>query len=284
MKIIHSRWLSNPTIQPITLDHEIVAGGFSFEVQCLTKQRNPMSIKKKSSTTKTAKDDFFSNLNNPQHILSLSRITPLTPNQERLFTLFNEGHNIFVHGWAGTGKTLLSLYLGLRDVLDSETPRDKIIIVRSVVPSRDMGFMPGNMKEKSKVYELPYADAAAQLVAGSNSYEVMKSKGVIEFTTTSFLRGLTFTNAVIYIDEIQNLADHEIHTVMTRIGDGCRVIVSGDVRQTDFMKDPDRLGCMTFIRTVQNMSSFRSVEFGIEDILRSSFVKEYLIARDKVMC
>lgn len=240
-----------------------------------------MSIKKKSA--RNAKDDFFSNLNNPQHILSLTKITPLTPNQEKMFSLFSEGHNLFVHGWAGTGKTLLSLYLGLRDVLSADSPRDRIIIVRSVVPSRDMGFMPGNMKEKGKVYEMPYVDACSQLVAGSNSYEVMKSKGIIEFTTTSFLRGLTFSNAVIYIDEIQNLADHEIHTVMTRIGEGCRVIVSGDVKQTDFMREPDRLGCMTFIKTLSEMSSFRNVEFGLDDILRSTLVKEYLIAREKVL-
>lgn len=242
-----------------------------------------MSIKRKSGN-RTAKDDFFSNLNNPQHVYSLTPITPLTKNQSSMFNLFAEGFDIFVHGYAGTGKTLLAMFLGMSDVLDTNNDRDKMIIVRSVVPSRDMGFLPGNAKEKAKIYELPYIDACAQLVPGkSNAYETMKAQGIIEFTTTSFLRGLTFKNSVIYIDEIQNLADHEIHTVMTRIGEGCRVIVSGDIRQTDLQREGDKLGCATFIKTMNLMPTFRNVEFEVEDILRSSFVKDYIIARTEVL-
>jgi phosphate starvation-inducible PhoH-like protein len=240
-------------------------------------------MSKKKNGDKTV-ENFFSALTNPQHVLSIKTIDPLTDNQKKMFELFAEGHNLFVHGYAGTGKTLLSLYLGLTDVLSNQTVRDNITIVRSVVPSRDMGFLPGNAKEKAKVYELPYTDACAELMPGNgNSYELMKSKGIINFTTTSFLRGLTFKNSVIYIDEIQNMCDSEIHTIMTRIGEGCRLIVSGDLRQTDLQREAEKLGCMTFIKTMERMTSFKHVEFGIEDILRSSFVKDYIIARAEVL-
>jgi phosphate starvation-inducible PhoH-like protein len=237
-----------------------------------------------SKERKTKKDNFFSNLNNPQHVFRLANIQPLTPNQKTMFDLFAEGNDLFVHGYAGTGKTLLSLYLGLSDILAPDSIRENIIIIRSVVPSRDMGFLPGNAKEKAKIYELPYLDACKQLIPGStNAYDALKSNELLHFTTTSFLRGLTFKNSVIYIDEIQNLADHEIHTVMTRIGEGCRVIVSGDVRQTDLQREGDKLGCSTFIKTMQKMPTFKNVEFGVEDILRSSFVKDYIIARTEVL-
>lgn len=244
-----------------------------------------MSIKrKKSSFSPTAKDDFFSNLNNPQHAFSLTPVKPMTPNQQKMFDLFADDYDLFVHGYAGTGKTLLSLFLGLSDILSSDTERDNVTIVRSVVPSRDMGFLPGNAKEKAKIYELPYADACATLVPGKpNAYEAMKASGLINFTTTSFLRGMTFKNSVIYIDEIQNMCDNEIHTIMTRIGEGCRLIVTGDVRQTDLMRDHEKLGCMTFIKTMERMPTFANVEFGIEDILRSSFVKDYIVARAEIL-
>jgi phosphate starvation-inducible protein PhoH and related proteins len=244
-----------------------------------------LSIKKKNGSRKpaAARDEFFSNLTNPQHVMAMKPIKPLTPNQTTMFDMFGEGHNLFIHGYAGTGKTLLSLYLGLSDVLSNQTVRKQIIILRSVVPSRDMGFLPGSAKDKAKVFERPYVEACTQLFDGPNPYETLKSKGVIEFDTTSFLRGLTFKNSVIYIDEIQNCSDGEIHTMMTRIGEGCRVIVSGDVRQTDLQRDAEKLGCMTFVKTMEKMDSFRHIEFGVDDILRSGFVKDYILARTAVL-
>jgi predicted ribonuclease YlaK len=207
----------------------------------------------------------------------------MTPNQKSMFDAFAEGYHLFVHGFAGTGKTLLSLYLGLRDILSNETVRDNVTIIRSVVPSRDMGFLPGSAKDKAKVYELPYQDACGQLFSGPNAYEALKTKKCINFSTTSFMRGLTFKNSVVYIDEIQNMADNEIHTIMTRIGEGCRVIVSGDIRQTDLQREGDRLGCNLFIRTIEKMGAFQKIEFGVEDIVRSSFVKDYIISRAAVI-
>lgn len=243
-----------------------------------------MSIKRKSEKSLAIKNaEFFSTLTNPQHTFSLNKIEPMTKNQESMFTAFASGANLFIHGYAGTGKTLLSLYLGLQDVLSKENKRDNIIILRSVVPSRDMGFLPGNAKEKGKIFELPYGDACAQLFERPNAYEALKTQKIINFTTTSFLRGLTFKNSVVYIDEIQNMCDNEIHTIMTRIGDGCRVIVSGDIRQSDLLKEPEKIGCSTFIKTISKMESFKRIEFGVEDILRSSFVKDYIVARANVL-
>lgn len=232
---------------------------------------------------KNPNQEFFSNLNNQNHALALSTISPKTPNQEMMFKEFSEGHNLFVYGYAGTGKTLLSLYLGLTDVMSSETSRDNIIILRSVVPSRDMGFLPGSSKEKAKVYELPYQDVCNELFSKPNSYEALKAQKVVYFTTTSYLRGITFRNSVVYIDEIQNMADTEIQTIMTRIGEGCRIIVSGDLRQSDLFRENEKGGYGIFARTVQKMPSFRSIEFTSEDILRSSFVKEYILARESVL-
>lgn len=234
----------------------------------------PFRLTRKSSRIKAQRGKY-------RKIVSIEQMSdgPAT-----CFRVSHPSHLFVCQDFIVTHNTLLAMFLGLSDVLSGGNDRDKMIIVRSVVPSRDMGFLPGNAKEKAKIYELPYIDACTHLVPGKpNAYESMKAQGIIEFTTTSFLRGITFKNAIIYIDEIQNLADHEIHTVMTRIGDGCRVIVSGDIRQTDLQREGDRLGCATFIKTINLMPTFRNVEFGIEEILRSSFVKDYIVARAEVL-
>ena len=175
------------------------------------------------------------------------------------------------------------MYLGLREVISDSTIQDNMVIIRSVVPSRDMGFLPGKPCEKSMVFEIPYSDICSMLYSRPNAYEALKTQKILTFTTTSFLRGTTFKNAVVYVDEIQNMADNEIHTIMTRIGEGCRLIVSGDVRQTDLLKDCEKLGCMTFIKTMALIPSFKRIEFGIDDILRSSFVRDYIVARTEIL-
>lgn len=209
---------------------------------------------------------------------NIRQINPLTKNQEKTFDAYNEGKNLLLHGVAGTGKTFLALYLSLNSVIKGESPKP-IVILRSVVPSRDMGFLPGKMEEKIAVYEEPYRGICAELTNHPTSYDYFKRNEYIEFSTTSYLRGLTFRNNIIIIDECQNMTFSELDTVMTRVGEGCRVIFCGDFRQTDLIRDDERKGLLKFMNVVKSMNSFESIEFTKEDIVRSKLVKEYIIAK-----
>ena len=163
----------------------------------------------------------------------LRKISPLTPNQEKTFNAYNQGYNLILHGYAGTGKTYISLYLALKEILSGQSVHDKIVIVRSVVPSRDIGFLPGSIKDKIRVYEEPYKEICDELFGRGDGYDVLKMKHLIEFTTTSFLRGTTFNNAIVIVDELQNMTFPELDTVMTRMGERSKVMFCGDFRQTD---------------------------------------------------
>lgn len=212
----------------------------------------------------------------------IQKIEPKSISQEMLFTHYHNGNNLLLHGYAGTGKTFLSMALALKEILSSDKAYERLNIIRSVVPSRDMGFLPGDIKEKSAVFEAPYADICNHDLFGKpNSYENLKNEGVINFTTTSFLRGMTFSDSIIFIDEFQNMVDQELHTLLTRVGPRCRVIVSGDIRQSDLERDSEKRGMFNLIKIIQKMPSFRTVEFSIDDVVRSKFCKEYLIAKDQ---
>lgn len=213
--------------------------------------------------------------------LEIYDIEPATKNQEIAFSQYEDDKHLFMHGIAGTGKTFLSLFLALRDVLVFEKYR-KVIVMRSIVPSRDIGFLPGSQDEKSLPYELPYMNICSELSGRGEAYDILKKHGKLEFLNTSFLRGVTFDNAVIILDEIQNFEDHEINAAMTRIGLNCKVIVCGDFRQTDFRKETEKKGLRNFFQVVDLMPSFAKVEFQAEDICRSDIVKEYILARDKL--
>ena len=208
----------------------------------------------------------------------LREIKPLTINQDLTFKSFNKGQHLLLHGVAGTGKTFISLYLALKDVLYHETFK-RIIVVRSVVPSRDMGFLPGSMKEKIRVYEEPYKAICDDLFSRGDGYDILKSKHLVEFTTTSFLRGVTFEDAVIIVDESQNMSIAELDTVMTRVGENCRIIFCGDFRQSDLIRAEERKGLLTFMKILDRMSCFEKIEFGKEDIVRSALVKNYIISK-----
>jgi phosphate starvation-inducible protein PhoH len=211
----------------------------------------------------------------------LSRIEPLTENQRRTFEAFELGKNLMLHGIAGTGKTFLSIYLSLTEIVSGDGQYNKIFIVRSAVPTRDMGFMPGNQKEKTKVYEAPYYSICTELFGRGDAYEVLKTKDMIEFITTSFVRGITLNNCIIIVDEVQNMSYHEIDSIITRVGDNCRVIFSGDFRQTDFTREHEKSGLKDFLKIIKSMKAFEFIEFEIEDIVRSKMVKEYIIAKDR---
>jgi phosphate starvation-inducible protein PhoH len=212
----------------------------------------------------------------------LRKISPLTTNQQKTFTSYNNGMNLVLHGFAGTGKSFISMYLGLEEIISGSTLYDKVVIVRSVVPSRDVGFLPGNIKEKIKVYEEPYREICNELFERGDAYDILKLRNVIEFTTTSYLRGLTFNNAIVIVDELQNMTFQELDTVMTRMGNQSRIIFCGDFRQTDLTHDRDKSGLMHFLNITKRMNKFDYIEFEKNDIVRSGLVKDYIIKRTEL--
>lgn len=215
----------------------------------------------------------------PQKGLYLDKILPLTHNQKLTFDAYAQGQNLLLHGSAGTGKSFISLYLALNEIMN--TPKyDRILIIRSAVPTKDQGFLPGTLKEKSRIYEEPYIHICNELLDRGDAYEIMKNKGQIEFTTTSYLRGLTFDDTIIILDEQQNSTFQEISTVLTRVGENSRVILCGDFKQSDMTREVSGINKM--IRVAAAMSSFTSIEFGLNDIVRSGFVKEFLIASENI--
>lgn len=227
--------------------------------------------KKKTRANLSSKDIVTKNR------FDLRYISPLTPNQQKTFNAYRNNQNLVLHGFAGTGKTYISMYLALEEILGGSTLYDKIIIVRSVVPSRDVGFLPGSIKDKTKVYEEPYKEICDDLFGRGDAYDILKLRGVIQFTTTSFLRGLTFNNAIVIIDESQNLVYSELYTTLTRLGDTSRLVLCGDFRQTDLKKHEGNNSLIHMMNILKRMSSVQFVEFEKNDIVRSNFVKEFII-------
>jgi phosphate starvation-inducible PhoH-like protein len=211
--------------------------------------------------------------------LNLVDVSPKTDNQKKAFDAYRKNYNLLLYGTAGTGKTFCALYLALKQVLSGKEFK-KVIIVRSAAPTKDSGFLPGSLAEKSKIYEMAYTGVVAELFNRENAYEGLKKMGILEFTTTSYLRGLTFKDAIVILDEFQNGTMHEIHTVITRIGENCRVIISGDTKQIDLVKKYEISGGAEAIKIIENMPSFRSVEFDVNDIVRSGICREWILSRE----
>lgn len=213
---------------------------------------------------------------------NLKSVKPLTENQRKTFDAFNSDKHLMLHGMAGTGKTFLSVYLALNDLMSGSSDQDRIYIIRSVVPTRDMGFLPGSQKEKMKVYEAPYYAICNELFERGDAYEVLKQKGAIDFMSTSFVRGTTLNNCYVIVDEINNMTFHELDSVITRIGKNCRVIFCGDFRQSDLTREQERNGLKEFMKVIDRLSDFEYIDFLEADIVRSKLVKEYIIARQKL--
>ena len=205
--------------------------------------------------------------------LELQEIEPLTRNQLKAF---ESKKNLVLHGLAGTGKTFISSYLAYDDMAKGKY--QNLVVIRSAVPTRDMGFLPGTEKEKSAVYEEPYKDISNDLFGRGDAYEILKKQGLVHFMTTSFIRGITLRDAVILIDECQNMSFHELDSIITRIGENCRVMFCGDFRQADLKAN----GLKDFIRVLKRMERFTFIEFEVEDIVRSDFVKQYIIAKNEL--
>ena len=208
--------------------------------------------------------------------LVLQEIEPLTKNQ---VIAFESKKNLVLHGVAGTGKTYISLYLALDDM--TKGYYQQTIIIRSAVSTRDMGFLPGSDREKAAVYEEPYKDICVELFQRGDAYDLLKRHNQIHFMTTSFIRGITLKNATIIVDECQNMSFHELDSIITRIGEDCRIIFCGDFRQTDFTdKSREKSGLKDFLRILRCMEVFDMVDFTTKDIVRSEFVKKYIIAKE----
>lgn len=205
---------------------------------------------------------------------------PITTNQEIVFERWDDGDNLVLSGSAGTGKTFLAMYLGFEEVLDREKFKDRLIIIRSMVPVREMGFLPGSAEEKKEVYTVPYKNICSELFGDKAAYNKMINTGQILFESTSFIRGATFDNCVIIIDEMQNLSFHELDSVITRVGNNCRIIFSGDYKQSDFQTTRDKDGLIKFLAILEQLKNFSTVEFGWDDIVRSDFVRDYIMTKE----
>lgn len=233
-----------------------------------------MSNKKKNR--KQSRQEKYGN-NSAQNHFELRHVSPLTSNQQITFSSYKEGKNLVCHGYAGTGKTYISLYLALNEVLSENSPFEKIVIIRSVVPSRDMGFLPGSVIDKAKVYEEPYREICDELFGRGDGYDILKMKGIIQFTTTSFLRGITFKNAIVIIDEAQNLNWGELYTTITRLGDTSRLMLCGDFRQLDLKLHESKNSLNHMMNILKKMDNVHFIEFSEDDIVRGDFVKQFII-------
>lgn len=223
-------------------------------------------------------------MNKPQRLRleHLKTLEPATATQEKVFKSYNSGLNLCISGSAGTGKTFISLYLALLDVMDKETPYEKVIIVRSAVPTRDMGFLPGSQEEKEAAYTAPYQVIVNDLFDDGDAWNKLTQLRTVEFVTTSYLRGLTFNNTIVIVDESQNCNYHELCSIITRIGNDSKFVMCGDYYQSDFIKNNDKEGINQFIKVLSHMTSFDIIEFSFEDIVRSGLVRDFIMTKELV--
>ena len=212
-------------------------------------------------------------------------IDPLTDNQKKLFDSYETGKHLIAYGCAGTGKTFITLYNALQDVLSDNTPYERIYLVRSLVSTREIGFLPGTYEDKSDIYQIPYKNMVKYMfqMPSDSDFEMLygnlKAQETIKFWSTSFLRGTTLDNAIVIVDEFQNLNFHELDSIITRVGENTRICFCGDATQSDLQKTNERNGIIDFMRILRAMPSFDIIEFGLDDIVRSGLCKEYLVAK-----
>ena len=217
-----------------------------------------------------------------EHLLE---IKPLTPAQEKVFDAWEKNKHLFLFGAAGTGKSFISMYLALKDILDEQSRYNKLYIVRSLVPTREIGFLPGDHEDKANLYQIPYKNMVRYMfeMPDDASFEMLysnlKAQDTVSFWSTSFIRGTTIDNAIVLVDESENLNFHELDSIITRLGVNSKIIFAGDAAQSDLIKAHEKTGIMDFKKIIDDMSEFESIEFGIDDIVRSGLVKSYLISK-----
>ena len=210
----------------------------------------------------------------------MEEVEPVTANQRKAVEAYDGGDSLVLAGSAGTGKTFIALSLALEDVLDKEVPYDKLVVVRSIVPTRDIGYLPGDEEEKKDAYTGPYRSICAELFQNADAWTKLKQAGTVQFMSTSFIRGMTISNAIVVLDEMQNLTFHELDPIITRVGDNCKFIMCGDYYQSDFTKETDKTGILKFLSIIEQLKNFTVVEFGWEDIVRSDFVRDYIMTKE----
>ena len=217
-----------------------------------------------------------------EHLLE---IKPLTPAQEQVFDAWEKNKHLFLFGAAGTGKSFITMYLALKDILDEQSPYNKLYIVRSLVPTREIGFLPGDHEDKANLYQIPYKNMVRYMfeMPDDASFEMLygnlKAQDTVSFWSTSFIRGTTIDNSIVLVDESENLNFHELDSIITRLGVNSRIIFAGDAAQSDLIKAHEKTGIMDFKKIIDDMDEFESIEFGIDDIVRSGLVKSYLISK-----
>lgn len=205
-------------------------------------------------------------------------IEAITENQDKVMKAWDEGDHLVLSGSAGTGKTFLACYLALEAVLEKEF--HQVVIVRSVVPVRDMGFLPGSAEEKKDAFASPYKSIMAEILGDNAAFNKLINGKTLKFESTSFIRGMTYDNSVIIVDEMQNLNFHELDSIITRVGNNCRIIFCGDYRQTDFKYDDEKIGITKFLNITDQLKNFTTINFGWEDIVRSDFVRDYIMTKE----
>lgn len=214
--------------------------------------------------------------------LNMRMVSPKSEKQNNVFIKYQLGNNLLLHGSAGTGKTFISMFLALQDIFDYRNDFNNLTVVRSVVPTRNMGYLPGGERQKIGIYELPYIDIVNNLFGRGDAYEILRKKEMVDFKSTSFVRGLTLDNTVIIVDECQNLNFHELDSIITRCGESTKIIFCGDFNQSDF-KTVEKQGLLMFMKILKEISSFSFFEFTHDDIVRSGLVKDYIIQKEKIM-
>tara|TARA_B110000503_G_scaffold32924_1_gene53494 strand:- start:4449 stop:5198 length:750 start_codon:yes stop_codon:yes gene_type:complete len=215
----------------------------------------------------------------------MRQIKPLTPTQSDMFESYQQGLNLAAIGTAGTGKTMCAMYLALNDVL-TKGLYEQIIVIRSAVQTREQGFMPGSKEQKEALYSVPYSDIVNDLFGRGDAYRILEQKGMIKFMTSSFVRGLTFDNSIIIVDECQSMTYHELDTIITRVGESSKIVFCGDTAQNDLATSRNRAdvsGLRDFLRVINKIRSFDTITFTPEDIVRSGLVKEYILAKEQLI-
>ena len=221
----------------------------------------------------------------PINTEQLTDIQPLTDNQKLVFDAYENNKNLFLYGCAGTGKTFIAMYLALKEILSNKTAYEKLYVVRSLVPTREIGFLPGDHEDKAHLYQIPYQNMVKYMFkmpddpAFEMLYDNLKAQETISFWSTSFLRGTTLDNAIVLVDECQNLNFHELDSIMTRVGNDSKIIFAGDIAQTDLVKTNEKNGILDFMKIIDIMDEFANIEFDVNDIVRSGLIRNYIITK-----
>lgn len=211
--------------------------------------------------------------------LQLKKVSPLTKNQELTFEQYSLNKNLILQGYPGVGKTWLSVYLALNEILNENSSKTQLVIVRSAVPTRNQGFLPGSLEMKNEVYELPYIEICTELFNRSDAYNTLKTKGFINFISSSYLRGINLNDSIVLVDEFQNMNFHELDSIITRLGKNSKIIFSGDYNQSDLTLQNEREGVHKFLKIIEKISEFSMINFLAEDIVRSGLVKSYIMKK-----